>query len=354
MKKLITLLLALIMAFSFAACAAPAPEESTAPAESADTAQDDAPEEETPAEVVTWKFSSLGNEELGQSKGILEMERVLEELSGGTIDLEVYLNGTLYNQSAATDAVLAGDLEFNISTFGFLGTLYAPANMFAKAYNFNDYDHYVSFIQSDLYDEFVASVDESSGVHVVSMWYNGARTLNPVWEEPVMTPADLEGKILRTPNNPGMINMGEALGATVSPIDFGELYTALQTGTVDAEENSLSQIQNGNFHEVTSQITLTNHQIEILPIIVPIDLWNSMTDEQKGWVEEAAEAGRLVCDEDNLTQESNLVSWFEEQGMVIVEPDLQAFQDYAATYYEENDLMAEWDMDLYEALAALG
>ena len=329
MKKLIKLALVLTMVLSLLACSVAS------------------------AKTLTWKSSTLGNEELAQTQGIFEFKRVLEEVSGGTIKLDAFINGTLYNQSAATDAILAGDLEFNLSTFGFLGTLYAPANMFGKAYNFNDYDHFVAFLNSEAYQKFSKNVDEHAGVHIVSMWYNGARTLNPKWAEPVMTPEDLKGKILRTPNNPGMINMGEALGATVSPIDFGELYTALQMGTVDAEENSLPQIKAGNFHEVTEQVTLTNHQIEIIPLIVPIDFWNGLTEEQQAWVNEAAEAGRVKCDTMNIESEKSLAAWFEEQGIVVVTPDLAAFQAYAANYYETNNLMADWDMDLYNALMEL-
>ena len=299
---------------------------------------------------MTWKFSVLGNEELAQTQGVFEFEKVLEEVSGGTIQVDSYINGTLYNQDAASDALIAGDLELNLSTFGFIGDFYAPATMFSRAYNFKNYDHLEAFIESDLFDKFVSAVEANTEFHIVSLWYNGSRTLNPCWAEPVMTPADLEGKLLRTPNNPGMIQMGEALGATVSPIAFGELYTALQAGTIDAEENPLPQIKASKFNEITKQICLTNHQIEALPLVMPKTLWESLTDEQKVWVEEAGEAGRKLCDGLNLENEAKLVDWFIEQGIVVTEPDITAFQEHAANYYKENGLMSDWDMDLYTAL----
>lgn len=347
-NKLLVFIIVLAMIFAFAACT-PKETEETAPAEQ--TSQSN---EEKPMEKLTWKFSVLGNEELAQTQGVYEFERVIEEVSGGMIEVDVYINGTLYNQDAASDALIAGDLELNLSTFGFIGDFYAPATMFSRAYNFNDYDHLQAFLASDAFDGLVADIEANSEFRVITLWYNGSRTLNPNWEEPVMTPADLEGKLLRTPNNPGMIQMGEAIGATVSPIAFGELYTALQAGTVDAEENPLPQIKASKFHEITKQISLTNHQIEALPVVMPKTLWNSLTDEQKSWVEQAAEAGRKKTDEMNLTNEATLVEWFEEQGMVITYPDLAAFQEHAANYYKENGLMDSWDMDLYEALNELG
>lgn len=304
-------------------------------------------------EKMTWKFSTLGSDDLAQTQGVFAFEVALEELSGGTIDVETYINGTLYNQDAATEAIIAGDLELNLSTFGFVGDYYAPATMFSSAYNFKNYDHLQAFITSDLFDTFATQVEENTEFHIVSLWYNGSRTLNPGWAEPVMTPEDLKGKLLRTPNNPGMIAMGESLGATVSPIAFGELYTALQAGTVDAEENPLPQIQASKFHEITKQISLTNHQIEALPLVMPKSLWSTLTDEQKGWVEEAAEAGRKKTDNMNLDNEAKLVDWFKAEGMVVVEPDLEAFQAYSANYYKENGLMSDWDMDLYNALQEL-
>jgi TRAP-type C4-dicarboxylate transport system substrate-binding protein len=181
----------------------------------------------------------------------------------------------------------------------------------------------------------------------------GQRILNLKKTTPVKTPADLKDVILRMPNAPSWIDAGKSLGANVTPIAYAETYTALQTGTVDAQDNPLPGTKAMKFYEVTKQISLTKHIIDVKLLCVTNKVWNQMTAKQQEWMHQAAQ---YACKEGNKAtykQESELLGKMKEYGMIITEPDIAAFQKYSLEYYKANNLTKDWDMNLYNRVQAL-
>jgi TRAP-type C4-dicarboxylate transport system substrate-binding protein len=155
------------------------------------------------------------------------------------------------------------------------------------------------------------------------------------------------------PNAPSWIDAGKSLGANVTPIAYSETYTALQTGTVDAQDNPLPGTYAMKFYEVTKQISLTKHIIDVKLLCVTNKVWNAMTKQQQKWMLEAAQ---YACAEGNKTtykQEADLLGFMKDYGMIITEPDILAFQKNSLEYYKTNNLTKDWDMDLYNRVQAL-
>jgi len=124
-------------------------------------------------------------------------------------------------------------------------------------------------------------------------------------------------------------------------------------GTVEAQDNPLPGTYAMKFYEVTKQISLTKHIIDVKLLCVTNSVWDQMTDQQKQWMREAA---AYACAEGSKTtykQEEELLDFFKDYGMIITYPDVAAFQKYSFDYYQKNGLTKDWNMDLYNRVQAL-
>lgn len=304
--------------------------------------------EATASAATTLKFCTLENEEHGQGVLLRTFKEKIEELSGGSIQVKNYFNGSLYTQDGAIPPLISGELEMNLTSVQQTADYLSPIAMFASTFMFKSYDHMRKVMDSQIGIDLAEQVKEAAGYYPIGYYYNGSRELNLRTDKEVKTPEDLKGVVLRMPNSEAWIAAGESLGAKVTPLAYAEVYTALQTGTIDAQDNPLPGTRNSKFYEVTKQLCITNHIIDFGLIAVNANVWDSMTEEEQGWMREAAAAAVKACDETQLDLEAKLISFMEGEGLKIVYPDINAFSEYAHNYYIEHNLNADWDMDLYE------
>jgi TRAP-type C4-dicarboxylate transport system substrate-binding protein len=181
----------------------------------------------------------------------------------------------------------------------------------------------------------------------------GSRVVNTKWTKPIVTPNDMKGMNLRMPNQPDWINAGKSLGANVTPIAYAETYTALQTGTVDAQDNPLPGTYAMKFYEVAKQISLTKHIIDVKLLSVTNKVWNAMTPQQQQWMRDAAQYAGAQGSKATYDQEAKLIATLQGLGVTFTNPDVNAFQQYSLKYYQDNGLTKTWDMDLYARVQAL-
>jgi len=280
----------------------------------------------------------------------------IKELSDGTMEIKLFHSGQLFTQAAGQEAVSDGRLDLTTTAVAFVAN-YAPGIGFlSAAFTFSDYDHLERVMSSEIGKEVLNIITEAWGARPLGAWYLGIRQLNlrDIGHE-VRTPQDMRGVALRVPDSPDWLAMGRALGAEPTPLAFGEVYTALQTGTVDGQDNPLESTKNNSFHEVTKYIILTGHQVGFVLPTISKSKWESLTEQQQDWLLQAIEAGAKYSAEENLKAEEELLEFFESQGLIIIEPDLDAFRAYAKESYATTDrkLSEKWDMDLYERVQAL-
>jgi tripartite ATP-independent transporter DctP family solute receptor len=301
------------------------------------------------------KFSNVGNEKDGQSIGMMKFKEVIEELTDGQIEVQLYLNSSLYNQDAATEALVSGELEMNMTSIQLTAEYVPMLNMLAAPYIFKSYDHIQAIFNSgnEVGEYIYNEVAEKANYIPLSSWYNGSRQLGLRTTKPIVKPEDLDGVLLRMPNSASWIAAGESLGAKVTPLAFGEVYTALQTGTIDAQDNPLPTVKGFNFHEVTKQISLTYHILDAIWPAINKDVWEQMDADLQAKMYQAIEEGRKACDESNLKNEAELVEFFKGEGLIITEPDVDAFAKHSYEYFESKGLTKDWDMDLYNKIRAL-
>lgn len=270
---------------------------------------------------------------------------------------EPHWNGTLFAQGTELEAIATGDLEMSITSAQELATFFPQFSIFTAGYVLQDADHQVAVFNDALFDPFRQVVEDELGVVLLAPMYLGRRQVNLRQtrdELEVMTPDDLAGVNLRMPGTDAWQFLGQALGANPTPMAFTEVYTALSSGAVDGQDNPLPTVVDAKFYEVTNQIILTSHLVDWNFIALSKAVYDGLTAEQQEAIRaaawEAADYGRA----NQLQKEQDLVSFLEEQGMSIYEPDVAAFRNAVQSAYLSSDFAADWPDGLLEQINALG
>lgn len=358
MKKIIALLCCLAIALSLVACGAKQEAPAATEAPKAEAAPEAAPAPEAPAapaEVITLRFSGSNGPGDTHTAGIEEVKRVLEEISGGTMKLDLYLSGTLFSQDAETEALMNGDLDLCYTSSQWIAEYVDEANMFTAMYLYNNVDHLNAVLNGEIGAELFDTVAEKIGVYPLAAYYYGARDCLMVdGSKQYNTPEDMKGVAMRKPNTEAWLFVGEALGANPVPLAFGEMYTALQTNMIDAVANPLPTIINNKLYEVCETVVMTDHILDSVWPTISCATWDKLNDQQRAWLREAIEAGRLVAEKEMLDREAESIATLEGQGLTVQYPDKEAFRAFAMEKYEQTGKTALWDMDLYNKVQAMG
>jgi tripartite ATP-independent transporter DctP family solute receptor len=302
---------------------------------------------------LTWSSASVPGD--AHTQAMFEFKRVVEEMSNGQMRVDVHHSSELFTQEAEIAAVRRGNLDMMYGGPNWLAEMVPYMSMLAAPYLFESYDHMTQTMNGEIGQAINADIADQTGVRPLATFYLGTRQLNlrDIGRE-VRTPADMQGVKLRMPNSPTWLFMGRTLGANPTPLSFSEVYLALQTGTIDAQDNPLPTVRNASFFEVTKYIVLTDHFINPIMPIINEQKWQSLTDRQKEIVMVAIEAAGRLCDELNLQQESELVAFFRGEGMTIIEPDKEAFRTHALDMVMNNqEMVSSWDMNLFNQVQAL-
>ncbi len=305
-------------------------------------------------EKIKLRLSAVQSETDQRSVALLEK---FGPMVAEVADFEPHWNGTLYAQGTELEAIASGDLEMSITSAQELATFLPEFSIFTAGYVHQDAAHQVAVFNDPLMDPFKQKAEDELGVKLLSVMYLGRRQVNlreTKEERTVMTPADLAGVNLRMPGTDAWQFLGKALGANPTPMSFTEVYTALSTGSVDGQDNPLPTVVDAKFYEVTKQIVLTSHLVDLNYIAISKATWDSMTPEAQAIVQaaadEAAEFGRV----NQLAKEDELVAFLEGQGMTIYEPDVAAFRNQVQQMYLESEYAATWPEGVLEKINALG
>jgi TRAP-type C4-dicarboxylate transport system substrate-binding protein len=267
--------------------------------------------------------------------------------------LEPYYGGNLFKQGTELVALQRGNLEMgNIAPQDVSNQI--PAwSVLTSAYLFRDAAHLRTFFDSDVGAEFKQMAEDQLGIHILGPTYFGARQVGLRIDKEIKTPADMAGIKLRMPGGDAWQFLGEALGANPTPMAYAEVYTGLQTGAIDGQDNPLPNVENMKFYEVMDQIVLTSHLVGYDLLVISGDAWNAMTPEQQEKVQTAATAAIDFSQKAHLDREAELLEQFKTVGLNIYEPDLDAFRSHAQQMYLDSDLAKDWPEGVIDRINAL-
>ncbi len=263
--------------------------------------------------------------------------------------VEVFPASTLGKESDINQGLTLGTVDIIYTGQLFAARNYGPIAIGGAPYMFRDFNHWKAYGSSPLFQEITEGYRKKSGNKVVAITYYGERHVTSNKE--IRTPADMKGLKIRVPDAPLYTMFPRAVGANPTPIAFAEVYLALQSGTVDAQENPLPTIEAKKFYEVQKYIVLTGHITDALLTIIGGPTWNKLSDGDKKIFEtvfkEAAARGTSAI----IENEKRLSTEFEKRGKTVIKVDRTPFRD--ATVKLHNGPDATWDKATYDKLQAL-
>ena len=305
-------------------------------------------------DTITLRMSTPASETDQRS---VALEEVFAPAVADFATYEPHYNASLIAQNAELEAIASGDIEMSIASAQELAQFFPEFSIFATGYVHQDAEHQVRVFNDALMDPFKATVEEELGVKLLSVMYLGRRHVNLRQcqdEVDVQTPADLAGINLRMPGTDAWQFLGKALGANPTPMAFTEVYTALSTSSVDGQDNPLPTVVDAKFYEVTCQIALTAHLVDLNYVAFSKSVWDELSADQQAVVQKAADDAAESGRQNQLQKEDELVAFLEGEGMTIYEPDLQAFREHVQAQYEGTEFSASWPDGVLEQINALG
>ena len=276
----------------------------------------------------------------------------LDKSAPGEFDVQINLNATLFKQGTEPAAMARGNLELSsISAFD-IAKLVPEFSVFTAGYIVRDPAHQQRIFNGPIGTEMFKAVSDKMDVTPLSTVYLGTRQLNLREARNVKTPTDLKGVKLRMPGSKEWLFLGEALGATATPLAFGEVYLGLKTGTIDGQDNPLPSVRAAKFYEVTKQIVMTGHLVDGIFIAISNKAWNAMSPVQKQKVKAAADAAANFNNDNRIQEEAQLVEFFRQQGLQVVTPDVEAFRKSVQATYQNSDYAKVWGAGLLDRINA--
>ncbi|MEO8153693.1 MAG: sialic acid TRAP transporter substrate-binding protein SiaP [Rhizobacter sp.] len=277
----------------------------------------------------------------------------LEKSAPGQFEVQIHLNGSLFKQGAESTAMARGSLEMAAMSAQDIAKILPEYSIYTAGYLIRDPEHQKKVFNGPIGAELAEAVASKMDVQLLTVVYLGTRQLALRELRKVQTPADLQGVKLRMPATKEWLFLGEALGATATPLAFGEVYLALKTGTIDGEDNPLPTVRSAKFHEVTKQIVLTNHLVDGLFIAISSKTWKALKPEQQAKVRAAAFAAAKYNDENRIQDEAQLVTFFKKEGLQVTTPDVNAFRQAVQAKYLASDLAKGWPTGLLDRINAV-
>ena len=359
-KKVLSALLCAVMVLSMGACGLQAPDQGSAGGDSAadagssnagaDAGSSGGVEPVGPAVTLVYaEVNPLEGTIVGETATAFK-EKV-EELSGGSITIDIQANGVLGDESAVLDTMLGGGGTIDIARISaFALTSYGgeKSMLLSLPFTFVSRDHFWNFATSDLAQEFLLEPHEN-GNGVRGLFYGEEGFRHFFTRDEITGIEDLAGMKIRVSNDPVMNGLVEGLGANPTVVAFNELYSALQTGVVDAAEQPIANYQANAFPEVANTMILDGHTLGAIQVIITDDAWDKLTPEQQDILVQAGEYASSRNREISQQKEDEILAQLKADGCNIVEvTDIKPWQDACADVIAKN--VPDNMKDLYQQL----
>ena len=225
--------------------------------------------------------------------------------------------------------------------------------LFEMPYLVKDRDH-MKKIEEEIVWPVLAKAAEENGYKVLAVWENGFRNITNN-TRPIVKPEDLQGVKLRTPSGEWRVKMFQAYGANPTPMSFSEVFTALQTGVVDGQENPLTQIYSAKFQEVQDYLSMTGHVYTPAYVLVGLNNWNSLPEDVRAVLEETAKETQAFVYENAARLEEELLQKIQDESDIEVnEADKDAFIAASSAIYEEFGTQVEGGKEMIDTAISLG
>jgi tripartite ATP-independent transporter DctP family solute receptor len=302
------------------------------------------------ADKITLRLSSPAT---STDQRALALTEIFAPAIADFANFEGHWNASLFKQGTELEAIARGNLDMSITSAQELAAIFPEWSIFTAGYLHRDAEHQKKVFAAEFMEPLKQKVEDELGVKLLSVMYLGRRHINLRSDKEITTPADMEGIKLRMPGTDAWQFLGSALGANPVPMAFTEVYTALQTGAIDGQDNPLPTNKDSKFYEVTKQIVLTSHLVDLNYLALSKKVWDGLTPEQQEIVRKAANDASESARQKQLALEDELAQFFKEQGLKVYEPDLEAFRAHVQKAYLESEFAKDWPEGMVEKVNAI-
>lgn len=236
---------------------------------------------------MTLKFGHPYNETHPLAQGAQKFADIVGEKSAGKITVEVHPNSTIGSSRDLVESIQIGVVDFALIPTTNVATFYPPLNIFYLPFLFRDSEHAYAVSDGPVGKELYADMLEKTGIRTLAMYESGFRTITTA-KTKVENPDDMKGIKFRVVNNPLNVATFKALGANPTPMAISEVFTGLQQGTVDGQDNPVGNVKAFGFDKVQDFITLSNHQWAGIMFLADDKMWQELPEEVKTLFNETA------------------------------------------------------------------
>ncbi len=282
-----------------------------------------------------------------------EMMKRFSEAVKADLAYQGFYGGNLFKQGTELVALQRGNLEMGNIAPQDISNQVPAWSIVTSAYLFRDAQHLAKLFASDVGAELKGLAEDKLGIKILGPTFYGTRHVGLRGKKKINTPADLKGVKLRMPGGEAWQFLGQSIGANPTPMAYAEVYTGLQTGAIDGQDNPIPNVQNMKFYEVMDQVVLTSHLIAFDLLVISKKTWAALSAEQQARVQKAATEAIAYSTEQHLAQEIKLAKFFEEKGLAVYTPDIAAFRKHAQDAYLASAIAKDWPAGMLQRISAL-
>lgn len=286
-------------------------------------------------------------------RAVQRMATDIAERSEGRIDITVHSRGEMGGERDMFDLMQVGAIELGISGSVIVSSVAPEFGVLDAPYLISSPEHLDAVIGSEVGEGLRQAILDRKGIRVIGHMHRAPRHITTKGRE-VRSPADLDGLKIRTREIPVQVQGFRLLGASPVPMSFGEVYTALQTGVIDAQENPIDIIMGASFDEVQDTVILTGHVREVQWLIVSDLWWSGLSEEDRALISEAAEAAMQWGQDELYGADAALLQEAEAAGMTVIELTAEERAAFQGAVADLPSMFADvWADGLFEAIVAL-
>lgn len=333
MKKQISILLTLALAIGMLAGCGGSASSPAAPAASAPGAPAASDAAVTPEVVLIG--AHVNSDDSSFNIGMVAFAEALEEVSGGRMTMEVHGNGELGgDETELVQKMATGTVDVIATSPSFLASSVAEMDLFSMPFLYSGVDHWKAVTSGEVGQKMASILEEKSDFKILAYWMCGIRSIFSTKE--IHTMDDLKGVKIRVHSSENVQAIWAALGAQPTSLAYNELYSGLQNKVIDAAENDLGNILLQKFYEAGPYIALSQHDYATRMCVISKTKYESLTDEQRAWVDEAAAISREKQWEYDLQLSAEAMDQIKENGGQMIEvEDIEKWAETVTPVLEE-------------------
>lgn len=282
------------------------------------------PAAETAKDPIILRLALETNPGSARNNACEEWVRLIEQYTNGEVKVEIYPSAQLGQPNEVFEGLKMGSVDLTVQGSGQAGSMVPAFNVIFLPYRWSSQEHLEKFIVSEAYAEMMVKPLEDQGIKYINAWPRAPRHL-ATRGATVTTPSDLRGVKLRVPDTIASFEAWKAVGANPQPIAWGEVYSGLQQGVVDACEAPMESLASISIQEVCKELILTAHVLDEEVVLMSQIAYNKLTTEQQKAVYKAADEARVWAADRAEAEEQKYIEQFKEAGVNVTTPDVDSF-----------------------------